>query len=143
MSEPKAALSGMVRDQANFIKHAGRCEWDPLRATQMTNIRTACRIVLMITREMAEVAGERSAISNERRRSISHFRQIAMYVCHVTLQLSLSEIGVAFGRDRTTVAYSCRVIEDRRDDNRFDGFVASVERLAYNVIVAAGGRCDG
>ncbi|TNB47089.1 hypothetical protein FF124_16000 [Martelella lutilitoris] len=105
----------------------------------MADIRTACRIVLLITREMARVAGDRVTLK-ERRRSVSHFRQIAMYVCHVTLQLSLSEIGAAFGRDRTTVAYSCRVIEDRRDDRAFDEFVASVERLAYSVVVAAGVR---
>ncbi len=113
--------------------------WSFERAGQMADIRTACRIVLLITREMAQVAGDRVTLK-ERRRSVSHFRQIAMYVCHVTLQLSLSEIGAAFGRDRTTVAYSCRVIEDRRDDRAFDEFVASVERLAYSVVVAAGVR---
>ncbi|WP_244629580.1 helix-turn-helix domain-containing protein [Martelella limonii] len=117
--------------------------WCIERASQMSDIRKACRIVLLITKEMAVVAGERISIRAERRRSVSHYRQIAMYVCHVSLQLSLSEIGQAFGRDRTTVAYSCRVIEDRRDDRAFDEFIAAVERLAYNVVTAAEVRHDG
>ena len=108
----------------------------------VAEIRKACRIVLLITREMANVAGDNIASGRERRRTISHFRQIAMYVCHVTLQLSLSEIGQAFGRDRTTVAYSCRVIEDRRDEPGFDEFVATVERLALSVVIAAGVHDD-
>ncbi|AJY48347.1 hypothetical protein TM49_18705 [Martelella endophytica] len=91
---------------------------------------------------MAFVAGDRISFHQDRRRPVSHFRQIAMYVCHVTLQLSLSEIGQAFGRDRTTVAYSCRVIEDRRDERDFDEFIASVERLALSVVVAAGVHDD-
>lgn len=105
--------------------------------------RRACHIVSSITKEMAYVAGDRVAFHKERRRPYSHFRQIAMYVCHVTLQLSLSEIGQAFGRDRTTVAYSCRVIEDRRDDRSFDEFIASVERLALSVVTTAEVRSDG
>ena len=125
------------------LNHPPSTGWCIERASQMSDIRKACRIVLLITKEMALVAGERISIRAERRRSVSHYRQIAMYVCHVSLQLSLSEIGLAFGRDRTTVAYSCRVIEDRRDDRVFDEFIASVERLAYNVVVAAEVRHDG
>ena len=47
-------------------------------------------------------------------------RQVAMYLAHVTCRLSLTEVGVLFGRDRTTVAHACRVVEDRRDDPIFD-----------------------
>ncbi|AMM85037.1 helix-turn-helix domain-containing protein [Martelella sp. AD-3] len=137
MNEYKAESTAPFH-QAFVHQVAG--SWSFERAGQMADIRTACRIVLLITREMAQVAGDRVSLKADRRRSVSHFRQIAMYVCHVTLQLSLSEIGAAFGRDRTTVAYSCRVIEDRRDDRAFDEFIASVERLAYSVVVAAGVR---
>ena len=102
------------------LSHPSSGGWTIEQASHMTDVRKACRIVLLITKEMAFVAGERIAIAAERRRSVAHYRQIAMYVCHVSLQISLSEIGLAFGRDRTTVAYSCRVIEDRRDDRGFD-----------------------
>jgi hypothetical protein len=34
--------------------------------------------------------------------------------------LSLTDTGRLFGRDRTTVAHACCVVEDRRDDPAFD-----------------------
>lgn len=47
-------------------------------------------------------------------------RQVAMYLAHVACGLSFTEVGLLFGRDRTTVAHACRVVEDRRDDPVFD-----------------------
>jgi len=55
-------------------------------------------------------------------------RQLAMYLSHVVLGRSLTEIGEAFGRDRTTVSHACAVIEDMRDDPRFDEEVSELER---------------
>ncbi|MHA6691509.1 helix-turn-helix domain-containing protein [Devosia sp. A449] len=57
-------------------------------------------------------------------------RQLAMYLSHVVLGRSLTEIGEAFGRDRTTVSYACALIEDMRDDPRFD---AEVEGLEHQI----------
>lgn len=54
-------------------------------------------------------------------------RQLAMYLAHVVLGCSLSEIGDVFGRDRTTVSHACAVIEDLRDDAAFDAEVAGLE----------------
>lgn len=59
---------------------------------------------------------------------IAFARQLAMYVAHVRLGLKLGEIGRAFGRDRTTVAHACRVIEDRRDEPAIDFLVDCLER---------------
>jgi len=53
-------------------------------------------------------------------------RQLAMYLAHVVKGISLTSIGTAFGRDRTTVSYACGLIEDLRDDARFD---AELDRL--------------
>ena len=55
-------------------------------------------------------------------------RQLAMYLAHVVLGRSLTEIGLAFGRDRTTVSYACALIEDMRDDQRFDDEVTALEQ---------------
>lgn len=55
-------------------------------------------------------------------------RQLAMYLSHVVLGRSLTEIGGAFGRDRTTVSYACALIEDMRDDPVFDEEVTALER---------------
>lgn len=62
--------------------------------------------------------------------SVSRVRQIAMYVAHVVFGLNMREVGVGFGRDRTTVLYACHLIEDMRDDDDFDRIIGQTERVA-------------
>jgi len=54
------------------------------------------------------------------RASVAFARQVAMYLGHVTFGISMHDVGEIFGRDRTTVAHACAVIEDARDDPCFD-----------------------
>jgi chromosomal replication initiation ATPase DnaA len=56
-------------------------------------------------------------------------RQVAMYLAHVGFALSFETIGRSFGRDRTTVAHACRVVEDGRDDIWLDCRLATLERV--------------
>ncbi|MGF9692940.1 MULTISPECIES: helix-turn-helix domain-containing protein [unclassified Rhizobium] len=92
-----------------------------------------CRIVRYMVAEMIHLSGDRVRLRQDRRRMLCHVRQIAMYVCHVVLSIPLSEIGPAFGRDRTTVGHACHVVEDRRDDRVYDDFISSVERIVSAV----------
>lgn len=62
------------------------------------------------------------------RLAVARARQIAMYLAHVMLGRSLTDIGLAFGRDRTTVSYACGLIEDMRDDRGFDEEICALER---------------
>lgn len=55
-------------------------------------------------------------------------RQVAMYLCHVVFEWSLARIAQAFARDRSTVAHACHSIEDRRDDDAFDDWIAALEQ---------------
>jgi hypothetical protein len=67
-------------------------------------------------------------IASSRRSYIAAFaRQSAMYLAHVSFGLSFSEIGRAFGRDRTTAAHACRLVEDRRDDPAVDAVLGQLE----------------
>jgi len=66
---------------------------------------------------------------------IARVRQIAMYVAHVVLQLSMGEVGRGFGRDRTTVLHACHLVEDLRDDPEFDRIVAMAERVTKAVFL--------
>ena len=50
-----------------------------------------------------------------------------MYLAHVAFGLNFTEVGRAFGRDRTTAAHACRAIEDRRDEARLDTALADLE----------------
>jgi chromosomal replication initiation ATPase DnaA len=56
-------------------------------------------------------------------------RQIAMYLSHVAFRVSLTDVGRIFGRDRTTVSHACAVVEDLRDDPRFDRILDLLERI--------------
>lgn len=71
--------------------------------------------------------------------AVTRARQIAMYVAHVALGLSMRDIAPAFNRDRTTVVYACHMIEDMRDDRDFDRVIVMVERVA----LAAFGNREG
>ncbi len=92
--------------------------------------RVICQAVRLMTAEFLFVSGDRIGMRRERRRLACHIRQIAMYVCHVALQMRMTTIGEGFGRDRSTVAHACAVVEDRRDDRDFDEFVSAIERTA-------------
>ncbi len=65
-------------------------------------------------------------------------RQTAMYLAHVGCGLSLTEVGRAFGRDRTTVAHACGVVEDRRDEAEFDCMLTHLEDAVASLIEALG-----
>ncbi|MBI1174146.1 MAG: chromosomal replication initiator protein DnaA [Sideroxydans sp.] len=55
-------------------------------------------------------------LSKKRTRAIARPRQIAMYLARELTQLSLPEIGGAFGdRDHTTVLHACKTIENLRN----------------------------
>jgi hypothetical protein len=70
-----------------------------------------------------------AAIRSPRREraKIAAARQLALYLHHVVFGASLSACGRAFRRDRTSVRHACAIIEDRRDDPRFDRAVAALE----------------
>jgi chromosomal replication initiation ATPase DnaA len=68
------------------------------------------------------------------RSRVAFARQVAMYLAHVSFGLTLTTVGRAFGRDRTTVAHACALVEDARDDPEIDRTLelleAIVKRLA-------------
>ena len=59
---------------------------------------------------------------------IAFARQVAMYLCCVRLGHSCSAAGRFFGRDRTTAAHACRVIEERRENSSVDSLIDCLER---------------
>jgi hypothetical protein len=89
-----------------------------------------CEGMIDIVAALFNVSGRELRRSGRADQSITRVRQIAMYVSHVVLRLSMNEVGHGFGRDRTTVLYACHLIEDMRDDEDFDCLVARTERVA-------------
>jgi chromosomal replication initiation ATPase DnaA len=56
-----------------------------------------------------------------------------MYLAHVVFGLTLTEVGRAFGRDRTTAAYACELIETLRDDPEFDALLDALDHACHSI----------
>ena len=100
------------------------------------SVRTARRLcdtaALATAAAFALPVGE--LLAPTRRSSYVAFaRQSAMYLAHVAFGVSLSQVARAFGRDRTTAAYACQTVEDRRDDPAVDAVLSSLESACGNL----------
>ncbi len=70
-------------------------------------------------------------------------RQAAMYLTAIAFSMSYARVAAAFGRDRSTVMHACRLIEDRREDPVYDGWLSALEaalREAPEAAPQAGAR---
>jgi hypothetical protein len=105
----------------------GRC----LRnARSQDGIESGRRLRAAIEAAVAQVFGVGNAElfrATRGKAPVALARQVAMYLAHVACGLSFTEVGLVFGRDRTTVAHACRVVEDRRDDPVFDRVLELLE----------------
>ncbi|HVW57178.1 MAG TPA: helix-turn-helix domain-containing protein [Rhizobiaceae bacterium] len=89
-----------------------------------------CEGLIDIASALFNVGGKELRRTGRTSLCVSRVRQIAMYVGHVALGLSMNEIGRGFSRDRTTVLYACHLVEDMRDDDEFDRIVSIMEKVA-------------
>lgn len=118
---------------------AGRRIPPPMPKQRVERVMASCEGVLDLTAALFNVCGKELRGPGRSSKEVSRVRQIAMYVTHVVLRLSMAEVGVGFGRDRTTVLHACHLIEDLRDEPEFDNIVSMTER----VVRAAFGGLDG
>jgi chromosomal replication initiation ATPase DnaA len=83
----------------------------------------------MVTGVAAFALGEvASDLDRDRmRRGAVNARQVAAYVAHVALGMSVQRIAYAARRDRSTIAHAIHRIEDARDDDKFDLWLESIE----------------
>ena len=61
-------------------------------------------------------------------------RQIAMYLGHVVLGMTVTQIASAFDRERSTVFHALRHVEDLRDDAELDRTLLYLESLVRNAV---------
>jgi chromosomal replication initiation ATPase DnaA len=95
----------------------------------------AARVIELVSREM-DISKSLLLHHSRCRAPAARARQIAMYLTHVAMGQSLTAVGLAFKRDRTTVSYACGLVEDMRDDLKFD---AEMDRLEH---LLTGGQGD-
>lgn len=101
------------------------------------HVLAACEGVIDIAAILFNVSGKDLRGPGRSTLAVSRVRQIAMYAAHVRLGFTMGEVGLGFGRDRTTVLHACHQIEDLREDEEFDDIVARVEQV---IAVAFGTR---
>ncbi len=61
-------------------------------------------------------------------------RQIAMYLGHVVLGMTVTQIASVFDRERSTVFHAVRHVEDLRDDPELDHTLHYLESLVRNAL---------
>lgn len=96
------------------------------------------RLRHVIERTVGTVYGvgqDELSVSTRGRKKVALARQIAMYIGHVVCGQTLTDVGRLFARDRTTVAHACGVIEDLRDDPRFDQTLELLERIVRALLI--------
>ncbi len=84
-------------------------------------IETLVESAFGITRSALHAPGRGAA-------HVAFARQVAIYLSCVRLGLSYSAVGRFFGRDRTTAAHACRVIEECREDSTLNSLLDCLER---------------
>src|SRR3954470_2569361 len=89
---------------------------------QLRALETAVAAAFGISPAELRAASRRSATA-------ALARQTAMYLAHVSLQLNFTQAGALFGRDRTTAAHACRLVESRRDDPAVDRLLLAIEHV--------------
>ena len=70
-------------------------------------------------------------------------RHLAMYLMHVSLGRTMTDVAAMMGRARTTVSYACGLVEDMRDDKVYNDSVCrlemSIDALVHGVAEAEHG----
>ncbi|WP_051332807.1 helix-turn-helix domain-containing protein [Cucumibacter marinus] len=82
--------------------------------------RTGVFPVLSVVSSARRVSVDQLLLPNRAPASVALARQIAMYLTHVALGRNFTQVARLFGRDRTTAAHACQIIEDLRDEPSFD-----------------------
>lgn len=112
------------RDQQATLTEFTLISWQGKNTTELVT----CDFLKSITSLVFGISLTQMNANTRLGANVAFARQIAMYIAHVRLTLTLSDVGRVFGRDRTTVGHACRLVEDRRDDPDIDFLVECVER---------------
>ncbi len=112
----------------------------PFNLSPPANPRTrdSALIAIALTAAAFGVPVDELRARTRRQAPIAFARQVAVYLTHTIGGFSLTDVARAFGRDRTTAAHACHVIEDQRDDLAFDARLSALEQTFKASLVANG-----
>jgi hypothetical protein len=110
-----------IRQKEHTVNNNEGKRSDPL------GFAAAARLTEAAVATMAQVPAASLRHPLRGRGRVAQARQTAMYLAHVAFGLSLTRVGICFGRDRTTVRHACELTEDRRDDPAWELGLAALE----------------
>lgn len=88
-----------------------------------------CDCLIDLMADFFGVSGKELRLPGRSRVEIVRIRQIAMYLAHTLLRVSIKEVARGFGRDRSTVQYAITAVEDARDDSEIELLLGRLERI--------------
>ena len=124
--KPAADGAGSPAKEAADYRKRARCR-------SKVAAQRYCRLAREITGAIFAVPVTAIEKSTRATLEASDARHTAMYIAHVVFQVSLAAMAGEFGRDRSSVTYAVRRIEDERDDPVFDATIERIEQLAHAV----------
>ena len=98
-----------------------------LKETVAPNDRAFARIAAAVAGFALEIDAGLILRPERGAHDVAFARQVAMYLCHVAFEFSVSRVARAFARDPSTAAHACHIIEDKRDDEVFDHWIGALE----------------
>jgi hypothetical protein len=113
------------------------CEWSSIRSLadegklvtlserQLVDLP---QILQSVVYELLDLKYSNSCATATKRKT--HVRQVVIYVLNVSFGIPMRQLAKMFNLNRSTIAYTCQTIEDRRDNPSYDRFVSAVERIA-------------
>jgi hypothetical protein len=120
---PAVSSKAPPRDARPLWERCRPCRRGPSSRT----MQRLCDVVALATAAAFAVPVGELIATTRRTADIAFARQSAMYLAHVSFGLTYSEVARGFGRDRTTAAHACRLIEERRDDPAVEAVLGSLE----------------
>lgn len=100
---------------------------DTIRAKRLKGIEQKVQLAQIVVAQATNIPVNLICAPTRSKPVIAQARQIAMYLTHVALGVSLTQTGAGFGRDRTTASHACKVIEELRENPRFDFQLSQLE----------------
>lgn len=99
--------------------------------------RLLARFVVQMTATACTVSTDQLFQASRGAARVVRARQISMYLLHTTLSIPYQDLGELFGRDRTTIAHACSVVEDLRDTPAFDDKITELESVVCTALALA------
>ena len=90
----------------------------------------SCQLALAIAAAAFDVSPQEIRSRQRHEAETAAARHVAIYLAHIVFRAPMPLVGKVFGRDRTSVRYAVRRVEDRRDDPVFDRLMDRLERVA-------------